>query len=87
MVRRVRDGVGLTRRHVTSRRAVRANIWPTNHVRDRHLTPDLQNILRQSYDYLTIMPNLRSTYYGRQIYQASYEGRKAFLTYDSLAKL
>ena len=24
--------------------------------------PDLQNILRQSYDYLTIMPNLRSTY-------------------------
>jgi len=24
--------------------------------------PDLQNILRQSYDYLTIMPKLRSTY-------------------------
>ena len=26
--------------------------------------PDLQNILRQSYDYLTIMPKLRSTYDG-----------------------
>jgi len=24
--------------------------------------PDLQNILRQSYDYLTIMPKLPSTY-------------------------
>ena len=24
--------------------------------------PDLQNIVRQSYDYLTIMPKLRSTY-------------------------
>jgi len=31
--------------------------------------PDLQNILRQSYDYLTIMPNLRSTSDGRVIYQ------------------
>jgi len=27
-----------------------------------NLGPDLQNILRQSYDYLTIMPKLRSTY-------------------------
>jgi len=26
-----------------------------------NLGPDLQNILRQSYDYLTIMPTLRST--------------------------
>jgi len=41
--------------------------------------PDLQNILRQSYDYLTIMPKLRSTYDGRLIYQTSYEERKAFL--------
>jgi len=49
--------------------------------------PDLQNILRQSYDYLTIMPKLRSTYDGRLIYKTSYEGRKAFLTYDSVAKL
>ena len=52
--------------------------------------PDLQNILRQSYDYLTIMPKLRSTYElydGRLIYKTSYEGRKAFLEYDSLAKL
>jgi len=49
--------------------------------------PDLQNILRQSYDYLTIMPKLRSTYDRRLIYKTSYEGRKAFLRYDSLAKL
>jgi len=32
------------------------------------LGPDLLNILRQSYDYLTIMPKLRSTYDGRLIY-------------------
>jgi len=32
------------------------------------LGPDLQNILRQSYDYLTIMPKLRSTHDGRLIY-------------------
>ena len=51
------------------------------------LGPDLQNILRQSYDCLTTMPKLRSTYYGRLIYKTSYEGRKAFLRYDSLAKL
>ena len=51
------------------------------------LGPDLQNILRQSYDYLTIMPKLRSTYDGRLIYKTSYEGRKALLRYDSLAKL
>ena len=49
--------------------------------------PDLQNILRQSYDYLTIMPKLRSTNDGRQIHKTSYEGREVFLTYDSLAKL
>jgi len=51
------------------------------------LGPDLQNILRQSYDYLTIMPKLRSTYDGRLIYKTSYEGCRAFLRYDSLAKL
>jgi len=43
------------------------------------LGPDLQNILRQSYDYLTIMPKLRSTYDRRLIYKTSHEGRKAFL--------
>ena len=47
----------------------------------------LQNILRQSYDYFTIMPKLRSTYDGRPIYKTSYEGCRAFLRYDSLAKL
>jgi len=51
------------------------------------LGPDLQNILRQSYDYLTIMSKLRSTYDGRLIYKTSYEVREAFLGYDSLAKL
>ena len=43
----------------------------------RHQGPDLQNILRQTYDYLTIMPTLRSTYDGRLIYQTSYEERRA----------
>ena len=51
------------------------------------LGPNLQNILRQSYDFRTIMPKLRSTYDGRLIYKTSYEGRKAFLKHDSLAKL
>jgi len=44
-----------------------------------NLGPDLQNILRQSYDYLKIMSKLRSTYDGRLIYQPSYEERNAFL--------
>ena len=48
--------------------------------------PDLQNILRQSYDYLTIMPKLRSTYDRRLIQKTSYEGRKAFLRYNSHVK-
>ena len=43
--------------------------------------PDLQNILRQSYDYLTIMPKLRSTYDGRLVYKTSHEEHKAFLGY------
>jgi len=38
----------------------------------------LQNILRQSYDYLTIMPKLRSTYDGRLIYRTFYNEWKAF---------
>jgi len=38
----------------------------------------LQNILRQSYDYLTIMPKLRSTYDGRLIYKTFYNEWKAF---------
>jgi len=43
-------------------------------------------ILRQSYDYLTIMPKLRSTYDGRLIYKTSYEERKDFLMCNSLSK-
>jgi len=52
----------------------------------KHQGPDLQNILRQSYDYLTITPKLRSTYDRCIIYKTSFEGRKAFLGYNSLAK-
>jgi len=43
--------------------------------------PGVQIILRQSCDYLTIMPKLRSTYDRRLIYEISYEGRTAFLRY------
>ena len=39
------------------------------------------------YDYLTIMPTLRLTYDKRLIYKTSYKERKAFVRYDSLAKL
>ena len=39
-----------------------------------------------TYDNLTIMPKLRSTYDRRLIHKTSYEGRKAFLGYNSLAK-
>ena len=34
--------------------------------------PDLQNILRQSYDYLTIMPNLGLTYDRRLIHKTGF---------------
>jgi len=43
--------------------------WQDALLRLSNLGPDLQNILRQSYDYLTIMPKLRSTYDGRLIYK------------------
>ena len=39
-----------------------------------------------SYDKHTIMPELRSTYDRRLIYQTSHEGCKAFLRNDSVAK-
>jgi len=48
--------------------------------------PDLQNILRQSHDFLTIIPKLRSTYDGHRIYKTSNEGRRAFIRYNLLAK-
>ena len=51
------------------------------------LGPDLQNILRQSDDCLTIMPKLRSTRDGRPTDKTSCEWRKAFLGFDSLAEL
>ena len=36
-----------------------------------NMWPDVQNILRQSHDYLTTMPKLRSTYDGRLIYKTA----------------
>ena len=48
--------------------------------------PDLQNILRRSYDYLTIMLKLRSICDGRLIYKTAYNEWKAFQRYDSRAK-
>jgi len=57
--------------------------WPTLGWRTTEdQGPDLQNILRQSYDYLTIMPTLRSIYDGRLIYKTSYEERESFLGYN-----
>ena len=57
--------------------------WPTRGWRTtKDQGPDLQNILRQSYDYLTIMPTLRSIYDGRLIYETSYEERESFLGYN-----
>ena len=44
------------------------------------LGPDLQNILRQSYDYLTIMAKLRPTYDRRLIYKKNpTKGARLFL--------
>jgi len=39
-----------------------------SHAHHQNLRLDLQNISRQSYDYITIMPKLRSTYDKRLIY-------------------
>jgi len=50
------------------------------------LGSDLQNILRPSYDNLTIMPKLRSTYDGRLIHETSYSEWKAFHGQDLRAK-
>ena len=47
---------------------------------------DLQYILRQSYNYLTIMLKPRSTYDRHLIYKTSYNEWKAFHRYDSRAK-
>ena len=43
-------------------------------------------IYKISYDNLTIMPQLRSTYDGRLICKTSYEKLEAFFGYESLAK-
>ena len=43
-------------------------------------------IYKISYDYLTIMPKLRSTYDGRLIYKITYNEWKAFHRQDSRAK-
>ena len=46
---------------------------------NENLAPDLQNTSRQSRDYLTIMPESRSTYDGRLIYKTSHEDARLFL--------
>ena len=50
-------------------------------------TPAQGPIYKTSYDNLTIMPKLQSTYDRRLIYKTPYEEHKALLMYDSLAKL
>jgi len=50
------------------------------------LGSDLQNCLRQYYDYLTIMPKLRPTYDRRLIYKTAYNEWKAFHRQDLRAK-
>ena len=69
---------------VTSRRSTADAVSSTTGSVHRHRPmmprnqrPDIQNILRRSYDYLTMMPKLRSTYDGCIIYQTSYEECKA----------
>ena len=52
----------------TARRSLLYAVWGVTEM----LGPDLQNILRRSYDYFTIMPELRWTYDGRLIYKTSY---------------
>jgi len=47
------------------------------------LGPDLQTVLRQSYDHLMIMPKLRFTYDGCLTYKTCYEEWKTFLRYYS----
>jgi len=47
-----------------------------------HLGSDLQNILRQSYDYLTIMPKFLLTYDKCLIYKISYDYRKINLRHN-----
>ena len=49
------------------KRTANVSVTVDGYLQRRNQGPDLQNILRQSYDYLTIMPKLRSTYNGRII--------------------
>ena len=80
--------MGRTDRQTDARRFYRlCPAYYATRFRLNDLGPDLQNISRQSYDYLTLTPKLRSTYDGRLIYKTSYGGRKAFLRCNSLAKL
>jgi len=49
------------------KRTANVSVTVDRYLQRRNQGPDLQNILRQSYDYLTIMPKLRSIYDGRII--------------------
>jgi len=72
---------------MNSHRLSIARLYDTYYITLLHQGPDLQNILRQSYDYLAIMPKLRSTYDRRLIHKTSYEGCKAFLGYNNNDRL
>ena len=86
----------------TYKMAAKTN-WYRYGTKLRHCHPKIsgarftKKILRQSYDYLTIMPNLLSAYDGRRVYKTSYGRRKAVLgtvrlkdrkiAYDSVCEL
>jgi len=61
----------------------RLPLLAANSAFELHRSSQIYNI---SYDNLTIMPKLQSTYDGRLIYKTCHKESKAFLWYDSLAK-
>jgi len=82
------NGTSSSPQHHSSRQQYVTSLHRSSHHPTilENLGPDLQNILRQSYDYLTIMPKLQSNYDGHLIYKTSCKECKAFLGCDSLAK-
>jgi len=86
--RRNRLYASLNRRR---RPSLRRPSWPSRGIGDTLHWLNCGNlgspVYKIFYVNLMIMPKLRSTYDGRLTYKTSYEGRKAFLRYDSLAKL
>jgi len=72
-----RTRVDVSRNATVSSSVARPRPRPRSQSTD--LGPDLQNVLRQSYDYLTITTKLRSTCDGRLICKTPHKGRWAFL--------